>query len=83
MTISKHGVSPEELQSVSTPDRVESRLGVLEFDDGAPSEATAALLYDNLDFMNGVHASLFLTANCDTDGSISFRRYDEDGRALA
>ena len=29
---------------------VESRLGTLEFDDGAPSEATAALLYDHLDF---------------------------------
>ena len=44
--------------SVSTPDRVESRLGVLEFDDGAPSEETAALLYDHLDFIHGVEAFL-------------------------
>ena len=41
------GVSPETLKSISTPDQVESRLGTLKFDDGAPSEETAALLYDN------------------------------------
>ena len=52
----KKGVSTETLRSISTPDRVESRLGTLEFDDGAPSEATAALLYDHLDFMHGVEA---------------------------
>jgi hypothetical protein len=48
----------EALQSVSTPDRVDSRLGPLEFDDGAPTDATAALVYDNLDFQNGVQAFL-------------------------
>jgi hypothetical protein len=42
------------LRSISTPDRVESPLGTLEFRDGAPSEATATLLYDHLDF---VHAT--------------------------
>jgi hypothetical protein len=46
-------VTPEAVKAISTPDRVESRLGTLEFDDGAPSEATAALLYDHLDFVNG------------------------------
>ena len=46
------------LASTSTPDTVESRLGTLEFDDGAPSEATAALLYDHLDFVHGVEAFL-------------------------
>ena len=46
------------LASTSTPDTVESRLGTLEFDDGAPSEATAALLYDHLDFLHGVEAFL-------------------------
>ena len=30
----------------------------MEFDDGAPSEATAALLYDHLDFVHGVEAFL-------------------------
>jgi hypothetical protein len=48
--------TPEALKAISTPDRVESRLGTLEFDDGAPSEATATLLYDHLDFMRGVEA---------------------------
>ena len=52
------GVSAEALRSVSTPDRVESRLGILEFDDGAPSKETAALLYDNLDFQHAVQAYL-------------------------
>ena len=50
--------TPEALTAISTPDRVESRLGPLEFDDGAPSEATAALLYDHLDFVHGVEAFL-------------------------
>ena len=51
-------VTPEALKAISTPDRVESRLGRLEFDDGAPSEATAELLYDHLDFLRGVEAFL-------------------------
>ena len=36
--------------SISTPDKVESRLGPLEFKDGAPSKATLERVYDNLDF---------------------------------
>ena len=58
MSGSQPEVSSETLKSISTPDKVESRLGTLEFDDGAPSEATAALLYDNLDFQHGVQAFL-------------------------
>lgn len=50
------GVSAETLRSISTPDRVESRLGTLEFRDGAPTRATAELLYDHLDFVHGVGA---------------------------
>ena len=44
--------------SITTPDTVETKLGTLEFDDGAPSEETAALLYDHLDFLHGVEAYL-------------------------
>ena len=51
-------VADETLHAISTPDRVESRLVTLEFDDGALSEETAALLYDDLDFMHGVEAFL-------------------------
>lgn len=36
--------------SITTPDRVESRIGVLDFKDGAPSPATLAKVYDNLDY---------------------------------
>ena len=50
------GLSDETLASISTADRLESRLGTLEFRDGAPSEATARLLYDHLDFVHGVEA---------------------------
>jgi len=35
--------------SISTPDKVESRIGTLEFKDGAPDAATAEKIYDNLD----------------------------------
>jgi hypothetical protein len=42
--------SPAIPPSVSTPDRVDSRLGPLEFKDGVPGKATAEKLYDNLDF---------------------------------
>ena len=37
--------------ALTTPDRVESRIGPLEFRDGVPSKATADKLYDNLDFI--------------------------------
>ena len=36
--------------SLVTPDKVESRLGTIEFKDGVPSKETAEKLYDNLDF---------------------------------
>ena len=43
--------------SITTPDTVETtRLGTLEFDDGAPTPETAERLYDNLDFMHAVEA---------------------------
>ena len=56
MTSNQPGVTEETLGSISTPDHVESRLGPLEFVDGAPSEATADLLYEHLDFISGVKA---------------------------
>jgi hypothetical protein len=43
-------VSEETLQSISTPDSVDTRIGTLAFTDGAPSAETAAAVYDNLDF---------------------------------
>jgi hypothetical protein len=44
--------------SIITPDKVETRVGTLEFHDGIPTEKTAALLYDNLDYIRGVETFL-------------------------
>ena len=41
-----------------TPDSVETRIGKLEFKDGAPSVATAEKIYDTLDFTRGLDAFL-------------------------
>ena len=38
--------------SITTPDRVETRAGVLNFKDGAPSRETLEKVYDQLDFTN-------------------------------
>jgi hypothetical protein len=40
--------------SLVTPDTVETRIGTLKFTDGFPDDATAAKVYDNLDFQRGV-----------------------------
>jgi hypothetical protein len=42
--------------SVMTPNKVESRIGTLEFADGAPSKQTLEKVFDNLDFMHAVRA---------------------------
>jgi len=38
--------------AVTTPDKVQTRIGTLDFKDGAPSKATLDKVYDNLDFTN-------------------------------
>jgi hypothetical protein len=43
---------------ITTPDHVETRLGTLEFFDGAPSDATVQKVYDHLDFIRGVEVFL-------------------------
>ncbi|HSO48159.1 MAG TPA: DUF1254 domain-containing protein, partial [Rhizobiaceae bacterium] len=40
------------------PESLETRIGKLNFTNGAPDAATAALVYDNLDHMRGVQAFL-------------------------
>jgi hypothetical protein len=51
-------VSEETLSSISAPERLESRLGTLEFTDGVPSAKTAESAYDVLDFVHGLNAYL-------------------------
>ena len=43
---------------ITTPDRVETRIGTLNFFDGMPDEATVQKAYDNLDFLRGVEVFL-------------------------
>src|SRR5271157_3159229 len=42
--------------SIMTPDRLDTRLGPLDFKDGAPSKETVEKVYDNLDFMHATEA---------------------------
>jgi hypothetical protein len=51
-------VSEDVLKSISTPSKVETSIGTLEFLDGAPLPATAQKAYDYLDTMRGVDAFL-------------------------
>jgi hypothetical protein len=48
------GVPP----SITTPDRVQTRIGTLDFKDGMPSKETVARVYDNLDLAHAVDAFL-------------------------
>jgi hypothetical protein len=43
---------------ITTPDKVETRIGTLEFFDGLPTDETAERVYDNLDFIRGVETFL-------------------------
>jgi hypothetical protein len=42
--------------AITTPDRVQTRIGTLEFKDGAPSAVTLQKVYDNLDFTHAFEA---------------------------
>ena len=44
--------------SITTPDKVETRIGTLEFFDGLPSQGTTQKVFDNLDFLRGVEVFL-------------------------
>ncbi|HIE0996135.1 TPA: DUF1254 domain-containing protein [Pseudomonas aeruginosa] len=43
---------------ITTPDKVQTRLGTLEFHDGMPTAETATKAYDHLDFIRGVEVFL-------------------------
>ncbi len=50
--------APSIPPSIATPDKVESRLGTLDFKDGMPSSATLTKVYDNLDAAHAFNAFL-------------------------
>lgn len=45
-------------EKILTPDRVETRIGRLDFVDGVPTAETTRKLYDHLDFLRGVEVFL-------------------------
>ena len=51
-------ISSETLRSIAAPDRLETRLGTLEFVDGVPGDETAERVYDHLDFVHALNVYL-------------------------
>ncbi len=47
-------VTEAELKSISTPDKVETPIGTIEFFDGVPVGDTLQKVYDNLDLSRGL-----------------------------
>jgi len=48
-------VSQETIQSLSAPDKVDTRIGTLNFKDGVPSKDSAKTIYDTLDFTRALN----------------------------
>lgn len=53
--VSQEQVSEETVRSLGAPDAVQTRIGTLEFEDGAPTAETAAKVYDALDFTRALN----------------------------
>jgi hypothetical protein len=51
-------VSADTIRSIAAPERLETRLGTLEFVDGVPSGAAVEEVYDHLDFLHGLNVYL-------------------------
>jgi hypothetical protein len=43
--------------AITTPDKVETRIGLLDFKDGAPSNETLDKIYNNIDFTHALARS--------------------------
>ena len=54
----KMKMTTEIPEGLSIPDKVETSIGTLNFRDGVPDEATAKLIYDNLDLVRATTAYL-------------------------
>ena len=57
----KYKMTTEIPANVITPDKVETSIGTLEFNDGFPTEETAKKVWDNLDFVRAVEAMIMTT----------------------
>jgi hypothetical protein len=58
----KMKMTTEVPPGIAIPDKVETRLGTLNFFDGFPDKQTVARVYDNLDFQRAVQACLLALA---------------------
>ena len=63
-------------ESITTPARIESRVGTLEFPQGYPTDNTAETLYEYLEFMHGVAFLYALPVNRPR----AWQRHQERGR---
>ncbi len=54
--IARAQAEPSIPESITTPDTVETRIGTLDFTDGAPSAETAEKVYDTMDFTRALNA---------------------------
>ena len=50
---------------ITTPSRVKTAIGALEFTDGYPTRETAAKLRDQLDYLHGVETFMNTTGGLD------------------
>ncbi len=55
-------------ENIMTPDKVQSRIGELNFYDGVPTDATVEKVYDNLDYLRGIDVFLNFIPACNIEG---------------
>ena len=70
-------VSAVQAQSTTTPDKVESSIGTLQYKDGAPSKETVVKVYDYLDLMRAVEA--FVNAYQGASVAALFKGFNDAG----
>ena len=68
--VKKYRMTTDIPENITTPDKVETRLGTLKFFDGLPDDATVQKVYDNLDFMRGVEVFLNTLSAASTRANI-------------
>ncbi len=65
------------------PDKVETRLGTLNFVDGFPTEETAQKIYDHLDFSRAVEAMIMTTSGASLVGfRKGIRKFGPDNETM-
>jgi hypothetical protein len=55
-------------ENIMTPDKVDTRIGALDFYDGVPTDETVATVYDNLDYIRGIDTFLNFIPACNIEG---------------